>query len=126
MVDCWSMPLIVSCAIFAYLAATACAIVLMTRSANWRIRFLAFAIGLAPLCQSIILLGNQHIWVTPNIGHTAESLALSDSALCLAALHLLNRENRARKGTDARLRSAEAFDTTGLAIAAQKPALPKA
>ena len=102
------MPVIVFCAIFAYLVATACAIVLMKRSSNWRIRFLAFAIGLAPLCQTIILLGNQHIWITPNIGHTAESLQLSDSALCLAALHLLNRENRDRKGTDVRLRVAEA------------------
>jgi hypothetical protein len=96
------MPLIVACAIFAYLVATACAVVIMMQSANWRIRFLAFAIGLAPLCQSIILLGNRHIWVTPNIGHTAESLELSDSALCLAALHLLNKENRSRKGADTR------------------------
>jgi hypothetical protein len=102
------MPLIVSCAIFAYLMATACAIVIMMRSVNWRIRFLSFAIGLAPLCQTIILLGNQHMWITPNIGRTAESLQLSDSALCLAALHLLNRENRNRKGSDSRLRIAEA------------------
>ena len=107
------MPLIVASAIFAYLVATACAVVIMMRSANWRIRFLAFAIGLAPLCQSIILLGNQHIWVTPNIGHTAESLELSDSALCLAALHLLNKENRSRKGADTRLRVAEAPEAPG-------------
>ncbi len=108
------MPIIVFCAIFAYLAATACAIVLMKRSTNWRIRFLAFAIGLAPLCQSIILLGNQHIWITPDIGHTAESLQLSDSALCLAALHLLNKENRDRRGTDVRLRVAEAPISTNV------------
>jgi hypothetical protein len=108
------MPLIVFCAIFAYLVATASAIVLMKRSTNWRIRFLAFAIGLAPLCQSIILLGNQHIWITPDIGHTAESLQLSDSALCLAALHLLNKENRDRRGTDVRLRVAEAPISTNV------------
>ena len=125
------MPLIVSCAIFAYMVATACAVVIMMRSANWRIRFLAFAIGLAPLCQSIILLGNQHIWVTPNIGHTAESLELSDSALCLAALHLLNKENRSRKGADTRLRVAEAPESPGHWTAArdmlgeQKTVLPK-
>ena len=125
------MPLIVSCAIFAYLVATACAVIIMMRSANWRIRFLAFAIGLAPLCQSIILLGNQHIWVTPNIGHTAESLELSDSALCLAALHLLNKENRSRKGADTRLRIAEAPEGPGHwgharnLLSEQKTALPK-
>jgi hypothetical protein len=101
------MPLIVSCAVFAYLIATGCAIVVMMRAANWRIRLLSFAIGMAPLCQSIILLGTQHIWITPNISHTAESLQLSDSALCLAALHLLNRENRDRKGSNSRLRVAE-------------------
>jgi hypothetical protein len=125
------MPLIVACAIFAYLVATACAVVIMMRSANWRIRFLAFAIGLAPLCQSIILLGNQHIWVTANVGHTAESLELSDSALCLAALHLLNKENRSRKGADTRLRIAEAPEgpsNWGRAremMGEQKTALPK-
>ncbi len=103
----------------------------MMRSANWRIRFLAFAIGLAPLCQSIILLGNQHIWVTPNVGHTAESLELSDSALCLAALHLLNKENRSRKGADTRLRIAEAPEAPGHwspardMLGEQKTALPK-
>jgi hypothetical protein len=102
------MPLTVFCTIFAYLMATLCAIVLMRRSSNWRIRFLSFAIGLAPLCQSIVLLGNQHIWITPNVGRTAEGLQLSDSALCLAALHLLSKENRDRKGTDTRLRVAEA------------------
>ena len=102
------MPLIVSCAIFAYLVATGCAIVMMMRAANWRIRFLCFAIGLAPLCQSLILLGSQHMWITPDVGRTAENLQLSDSALCLAALHLVNRENRDRKGTNSRLRVAEA------------------
>jgi hypothetical protein len=102
------MPTIVSCAIFAYLVATGCAIVMMMRAANWRIRFLSFAIGLAPVCQSIILLGSQHMWITPDVGRTAETLQLSDSALCLAALHLLNRENLDRKGTNSRLRVAEA------------------
>jgi len=101
----------------------------MMRSANWRIRFLCFAIGLAPLCQSIILLGSQHVWITENIGHTAEALQLSDSALCLAALHLLNKENRDRKGTDTRLRIAEAPNagngwTIGSALPAEKSALP--
>jgi hypothetical protein len=102
------MPLTVFCTIFAYLMATVCAIVLMRRSSNWRIRLLSFAIGLAPLCQSIVLLGNQHIWITPDVGRTAEGLQLSDSALCLAALHLLSKENRDRRGADARLRVAEA------------------
>ena len=48
------------------------------------------------------------MWITPNVGRMAETLQLSDSALCLAALHLLNRENRDRKGSNSRLRVAEA------------------
>ena len=101
------MPLFVSSAVFAFLVTTACAIVLMKRSSNRRIRLLAFSIGLPPLCQSVILVGNHQAWIAPVIGRAAEFLELPASALCLAAVYLLNRENENRKTTDARLRVAE-------------------
>jgi hypothetical protein len=102
------MPLAASSAVFAYLITTACAIILMRRSSNWRIRFLSFSIGLPPLCQSIILLGSHGMWITPVIGQAAEFLELPASAMCLAAVYLLNKENSNRKSTDNRLRVAEA------------------
>lgn len=92
---------------------TAGAIVLMRRSSNWRIRFLAFAIGLPPLCQSVILLANHQVWVSPVMGKTAEFLQLPASALCLTAVFLLNKENYSRKNTDARLRVAESSPAPG-------------
>jgi hypothetical protein len=41
-------------------------------------------------------------------GKAAELLELPASALCLAALYLLNKENTDRRNTDSRLRVAEA------------------
>ena len=102
------MPASASFTVFAYLVTTACAILLMKRSSNWRIRFVAFSIGLLPLCQAIILLEQHHVWITADLRHTAEFMQLLASALCLAAVHLLNKENGDRKNTDVRLRVAEA------------------
>jgi hypothetical protein len=101
------VPFAVSSAVFAYLMTTACAILLMRRSSNWRIRLLAFSIGLPPLCQSVILLANHQVWMTPVMARTAEFLQLPASALCLTAVYLLNKENANRKNTDAMLRVAE-------------------
>ena len=42
------------------------------------------------------------------IGSAAELVELFVSALCLTAIHLLNKENRDRNVTDARLRLVEA------------------
>jgi hypothetical protein len=93
--------------VFAYLVTTLCTIILMKRSSNWRIKYLAFSIGLLPLCQSVILLGQYHMWITPVIGKAAEFLELPASALCLTAVFLLNKENENRRNTDSRLRVAE-------------------
>jgi hypothetical protein len=41
------------------------------------------------------------------VGDIAEVLELLVSALCLTAIHLLNKENGDRRNTDARLRVAE-------------------
>jgi hypothetical protein len=111
-----------SAAVFAYLTTTACCILLMKRSSNWRIRFLGFSIGLMPLCQSIIILGNHQMWVGPMAGRAAEVLELPASALSLAAVYLLNKENESRRNTDSRLRVAEA---TPMALARPETAPAK-
>jgi hypothetical protein len=82
------------------------------RSSNWRIRLLALTVGLLPFCQGVILLANNNIWLSHQYARTGESLELLVSALCLTAVHLLNKENRDRKGTDVRLRVAEATTQT--------------
>jgi hypothetical protein len=102
------MPFASSASVFAYLITTVCAIALMRRSSNRLIRFLSFSIGLPPLCQTVIILGSHGMWITPVIGHAAELLELPASALSLAALYLLNKENSDRRNTDSRLRVAEA------------------
>jgi len=96
-------------ALFAYFLTIACSCILAKRSSNWRIRLLAFTIALLPLTQSVILLGNEHIWVTKEMRDTAQSMELLISALGLTAVHLLNKENGDRRNTEARLRVAEAM-----------------
>jgi hypothetical protein len=98
----------VSSALLAYALSVACALVVAKRSSNWRIRLLAFTVALLPLCQAVILLGRHEIWLGTEAADMAESLELLVGALCLTAIHLLNKENGDRKNTDARLRVAEA------------------
>ena len=69
---------------------------------------MALTVGLLPLCQAVVLLGHHQIWLTTEVAEIAETLELLVSALCLTSLHLLNKENRERRNTDARLRVAEA------------------
>jgi hypothetical protein len=101
------MSIYVGTALFAYVITMFCALVVAKRSSNWRIRLLAFTVGLLPLCQAVVLLASNHIWLGETAGRTAESLELLVCALCLTAIHLLNKENRDRRDTDARLRVAE-------------------
>lgn len=98
------MDLPVATSLFAYSLTIVCACILARRSSNWRIRLLAFTIALLPLCQGTILLGEQRLWVSAAMGQAAESMELLVSALCLTAVHLLNKENRDRKETDVQLR----------------------
>src|ERR1700694_1230888 len=97
-----SIPLV--SALLAYALTITCAFVLATRSSNRRIRLLAFTIALVPLCQGVILLGDNKIWVSPMMRDTAQSMELLVGALCLAAVYLLGEENRDRKETDSKLR----------------------
>jgi len=97
-----------SSALIAYVITMICALVVAKRSQNWRIRLLAFTVGLLPLCQAATLMSANHIWLPEQAARVAQSLQLLVCALCLTAIHLLNKENRDRKGTDVRLRVAEA------------------
>jgi hypothetical protein len=107
------LSLYVGSALFAYVITMISALVVAKRSTNWRIRLLAFTVGMLPLCQAVILMSANHIWLPEQAGNVAQSLELLVCALCLTAIHLLNRENRDRRDTDARLRVAEAAPQPG-------------
>ena len=102
------MSFSIGAALLAYLISVICSLVVSMRSSNWRIRLLAFTVGLLPLCEAVVLLGRHQIWLNTEIAEVAESLELLVGALCLTAIHLLNRENANRRNADARLRVAEA------------------
>ena len=102
------MSLSIGSALFAYLICLVCSLLVSQRSANSRIRLLALTVGLLPLCQAVVLLGRHQIWLGTEVAEIAEALELLVSALCLTAIHLLNKENDDRRNTDLRLRVAEA------------------
>jgi len=95
-------------ALTAYLLTTVGAILMLRRSANGHIRFLILVIGLLPLCQTILMLREHGLWTAPVVGQAAEMVELLVSALCLAAVHLLNKESSEKKLTNAKLRLVEA------------------
>jgi hypothetical protein len=101
------MSIYVSMALFAYVITMVCALVVAKRSSNWRIRLLALTVGMLPLCQAVVLLAAHHLWLSDQAAETARGFELLVCALCLTAIHLLNKENRDRRDTDARLRVAE-------------------
>ena len=102
------MSLGINCAVFAYLMTAGCAIILLRSSSNWRIKFLAFVVGLLPLCHAAILLSNNGVLIDKVVGRISEPVELSISALCLTAVYPLSKENRERKQIEIRLRLAEA------------------
>jgi hypothetical protein len=101
------MSISVGAALLAYLLSVVCSMVVAKRSSNARIRLLALTVGLLPLCQGVVLMGRNEIWISASVGDIAEVLELLICALCLTAIHLLNKENCDRRNTDARLRVAE-------------------
>lgn len=101
------MPIPDWSALVAYTLTIIASVVVGKRSSNWRIRLLAWTIGFLPVCQSLILLRRNHLWIASDVEKTAEMFELLISALCLTSVHLLNKENIDRKSTDARLRVAE-------------------
>src|ERR1700680_1633628 len=105
------MSLSIGSALFAYLLSVVCSLVVAKRSSNWRIRLLALTVGLLPLCQAAALLGRHQIWLNTEVAETVETFELLVGALCLTAIHLLNKENSDRRNTDVKLRVAEASPT---------------
>jgi PilZ domain len=108
-------------ALIAYILTIAGSMLLAVRASNWRIRLLGFTVGLLPLCQAVVLLGRNKVWIDTAVSDIAEMLELLASALCLTAVHLLNVENRDRKSTDTRLRVFE-----GSAAAQQRRSVEEA
>jgi hypothetical protein len=113
----------ITCALFAYLAAAGCSIILLRSTSNWRIRFLALVAGLLPLCNAAILLSNHGVIVAKLVGLISEPMQLTISALCLSAVYLLAKENRDRKEVDVQLRLAEAQPTTNASFREARPTL---
>ena len=101
------MSLSLGSALFAFSLSIICSLVVAKRSSNRRIRLLALTVGLLPLCQAVVLMGRHHVWLGTEVAEIAESLELLVGALCLTAIHLLNKENGDRHNTDLRLRVAE-------------------
>jgi hypothetical protein len=92
----------------AYLLTVECAVQMLRRPASTRIRFLTCVVGLLPLCHSVLLLWDYGVAAVTVIGRAAELVELFVSALCLTAIHLLNKENRDRNVTEAKLRLVDA------------------
>jgi hypothetical protein len=92
----------------AYLLTAVCAIQMLRRPASTRIRFVTSVVGLLPLCHAVLLLLDHGVPAETVIGRAAELVELFVSALCLTAIHLLNKVSRDRNVTDAKLRLVEA------------------
>ena len=73
----------VGSALFAYVVTMVSALVVAKRSTNWRIRLLALTVGMLPLCQAVVLMAANQIWLSEQVGRTAQSLELLVCALCL-------------------------------------------
>ncbi|MBK5292768.1 MAG: hypothetical protein JJE04_13965 [Acidobacteriia bacterium] len=105
------MPATIWAALFAYLMTVLSVLVLIRRSANWRIRLLCAVIGLMLISQCVTLVGQRDLWISRSISRSVagavESMQLLIAVLALTAVHLLNKENRDRRATDARLRVVE-------------------
>lgn len=96
--------------LFVYLAATLSAVLLLPRCVNWRLRLIVGIIGLQGLAQALSDLKLHHPFWQTRLASTAGIVELFGGALALTAIHLLRRENAARKSTEARLRLSEAAE----------------
>lgn len=101
---------VVSSTVLAHLLTTGCALVLLRRGPNRRLRLLTLAVGLMSLSQTITLLQSAGMW-TPGVYTNGEHEVLV-GALSLLAIHLLGREIYDRNRTDMRLRLVE-HETAG-------------
>ena len=80
-------------ALAAYIVTTVCALLVLRRARSGWMRFLTAVVGLLPLCQTVLILRDGARWNVSAAGRNAEYLELLVSALCLAAIHFLNKRN---------------------------------
>lgn len=96
--------------LFVYLATALSALLLLPRSANWRLRLVVGTIGMQALAQAMGEMKVNHPFWQSRLGTLAGSVELLGGAFALTAIYLLKKENRERKSTDARLRLSEATE----------------
>lgn len=96
--------------VFSSLTATFCAMILVHRAANRRIRYLAVSIGLLAICHSTLMVPNQFGWSAFAPPEFVALLQLTTALLVLAVVHFLYRENQDRRGINAVVRCFEAED----------------
>jgi len=101
------MPVKIWIVLCAYTITLFVVLLLIKRSANWRIRLLCAALGLMLISQSVTLMNLRDLWKLLPAADAVISMQLLIAVLALTAVHLLNRENRDRRATDNRLRIIE-------------------
>lgn len=94
--------------LFVYLITALCALLLLPRSSNWRLRLLIGTTGLQALAHAASELRAHHPFWNERLSHLTGVLEMFGGALALTAIYLLKRENRDRKSMDAQLRLSEA------------------
>lgn len=97
---------------FVYLTTALCALLLLPRSANWRLRLIIGTIGLQGLSHAVTQMRLNHPFWQSRLGTITGVVEMFAGALALTAIYLLKKENVARKSTDARLRLSEADEKT--------------
>src|ERR1700674_3925262 len=89
--------------VLAHFLTTACALMLVRRGPNRRLRLLTVSVGLMSLSQTIMLLQAAGFWQASSI-YAAGLHGPLIGALSLLSIHLLAKEIYDRRHTDRRLR----------------------
>jgi hypothetical protein len=90
-------------ALVAYSLILAGSLIFAQRASTWRIRLLAYTVGLLSICQGAISLGKHNVGITADIAAIAQVLEIFVTALCLVVLQLMTVENSDSKKTGARV-----------------------
>jgi len=101
------------------LTAFCAAVLLRRRGPNWRLRWLATALGALALLQAGMMLWERGIWLAQN-RTIADLLNIVISAFCLIAIRVLDVENRDRQRTDMQLRLVES-ETAAVEKSSKRP-----
>ncbi len=97
---------VVTSTVLAHFLTTGCALMLIRRGPNRRLRLLTGTVGLMSLSQTIVLLQSGGLWMLSG-AEMAGIHQILIGALSLLAIHLLAREIYDRNHTDKRLRLIE-------------------